>query len=181
MNSRIATAALGTMILSLAGATSATTAAPRPQLLVKLVECRAISDSAQRLACYDAQVSALDAAEKKRDVVVMDRAQVRETRRSLFGFSLPSLNLFGGGAKDDKNDAAEDVTEINSTVVSAHPLRGSGWTIVLANGAGTWETGDSLSRDRPEAGAKVHIKKALMGSYLGSVGYNQGVRFRRVN
>jgi hypothetical protein len=181
MIGRIATLAFGTASLSFAAAAGAAMPAARPQLLVKLVECRAITDATQRLACYDAQVSALDAAEKKKDVVVMDRQQVRETRKSLFGFSLPSLNLFGGGGKGDKEDAADDITEIDSTVVAARVLPGGGWSLVLANGVGTWETNESLSSDHPKAGAKIHIKKALMGSYLGSVGYNHGVRFRRVN
>jgi hypothetical protein len=182
MIGRIATLAFGTAALSFAAAASAAMPAARPQLLVKLVECRAITDAAQRLACYDAQVSALDAAEKKKDVVVMDRAQVRETRKSLFGFTLPSLNLFsGGGGKADKDDAVDDITEIDSTVTAVRALQGAGWSLVLANGAGTWETSDPLTKDHPEVGAKIHIKKALVGSYLGSIGYNHGVRFRRVN
>lgn len=175
MVGRIVTLGLGTTILTFVGTASAAAPTARPQLLVKLVECRAITDALQRLACYDAQVSALDAAERKKDVVVMDRAQVRETRKSLFGFTLPTFS-FGS----EKADTSDDISEIDSTVTAVRQLPGTGWSLVLANGAGTWETSEPLSKDHPEVGAKVHIRKALVGSYLGSVGYNHGVRFRRV-
>jgi hypothetical protein len=51
---------------------------------------------------------------------------------------------------------------------------------VLTGGAGTWVATDNLSV-APRQGDKVIIRKAALGSYLGSVGYNHGVRFRRVN
>jgi hypothetical protein len=181
MIGRIATLAFGTVALSFAAAAPAAAAATRPELLVKLVECRAITDSTQRLACYDAQVAALDAAEKKRDVVVIDRAQVRETRKSLFGFTLPNLGIFGSRSdKDDKEIAAEDITQIESTVASARGSQNGNWSIVLTDGAGTWDATSGVSVP-PRPGDKVIIRKATFGSYLGSVGYNHGVRFRRVN
>jgi hypothetical protein len=181
MIGRTATLTFGTAILSFASAALATAPAARPELLVKLVECRAITDSKQRLACYDAQVSALDTAEKKRDLVVLDRAQVRETRKSLFGFTLPNFGMFGPHRdKDDKEIVVEDVTEIESTVASARGSRSGDWSIVLTGGAGTWVATDNLSV-APRQGDKVIIRKAALGSYLGSVGYNHGVRFRRVN
>ncbi len=160
--------------MSFAIAASAADPAPRPQLFAKLVECRSVSDPAQRLACYDTQVSALDAAEKKKDVVMMDRQQVRETRRSLFGFTLPKFSF--GGTKEDDED---DIGELESVVASLRPLRNGGWSFVLPKEGGTWETGDVLNF-APRAGDKIKIRKASLGSYLGSVGPNRGVRFRRV-
>ncbi|RVT92739.1 hypothetical protein [Sphingomonas crocodyli] len=156
--------------------TPAVVAAPeprRPEMFDKLVACRTITDPTQRLACYDAQVVALDTAEKNDDLVIMDRKQVQETRRSLFGFTLPKFSL--GGKKLDEKD---DTTEIESTVQSVRRA-GNGWSFTLANDAGTWETPDGLGT-APKVGDKIRIKKAMMGSYLGSVGFNRGVRFRRV-
>lgn len=152
----------------------------RPELFRNLVDCRGITDNAQRLACYDRSVGALEEAEKKKDLVVVDRKEIRETKKSLFGFSLPKLSLFGGGDEgDDKGDKADEIQEIESTVVSVRPTKGGDWALRLANDAGTWETGGSLTVP-PRAGDKVKIRKASLGSYLGSVGISRGIRFRRV-
>ena len=50
-----------------------------------------------RLACFDAAAARLDEAEKKGDIVVVDRRQAQEVRRQAFGFTLPSLTLFDRG------------------------------------------------------------------------------------
>jgi hypothetical protein len=143
----------------------------RPPLFAKLIECRAIADSAARLACYDNQVSAIDVAEKKQDLVVMDRQQIRETRKSLFGFSLPKFTLGGR-----KVDASDDIQEIEGKVLSVSH-RGSVWSIVVDDDKGTWETSDTIDT---KPGERIRIKQASMGSYLGTVGFKRGVRFRRV-
>lgn len=159
----------------LASAASAEKARNRPELFNKLLDCRAIADASQRLACYDQSVGAIEEAEKKKDIVVVDRKEIRETKKSLFGFTLPKIGLFTG----DKDDDKDEIGEISSTVESARMIRGGDWSLRLASDAGTWETTSSLNTD-PRAGDKVHIKKATLGSYLGSVGINRGVRFRRV-
>lgn len=149
-------------------------AAPRAELVNKLVECRTMTDPDKRLACYDAQVAALDAAEKSKDLVIMDRQQVRETRRSLFGFLLPQFNPGG-----DKAESADDIKEIDAAIISAQRTSGNGWSFVLSDGAGTWTTTDALFSP-PRRGDKVHIKKGMMGGFLGSVGNSDGIRLRRV-
>jgi len=148
----------------------------RPELFSKLIDCRAIADNGQRLACYDQSVGAIEAAEAKKDLVVLDRKEIRETKKSLFGFTLPKIALFTG----DKDDEKDDISEIASTVESARMVNGGNWSLRLANDAGTWETNSGVGV-APEPGDKVRIRKAMMGSYLGQVGMNRGVRFRRVN
>lgn len=160
---------------ALATAASAQQPRQRPELFGKLLDCRAITADAQRLACYDQSVGALEEAEKKRDLVVVDRKEIRETKKSLFGFSLPKIGLFTG----DKDDDKDEIEEISSTVESARMIKGGDWSLRLAGEAGTWETGSSISV-APRAGDKVRIRKATLGSYLGQVGINRGVRFRRV-
>ena len=76
----------------------------RPAMFQKLVDCRAQQDAALRLACYDAQVAALDDAETKKELVVVDKAQMKQARKSLFGFSLPKISLFGGGENDQDQE-----------------------------------------------------------------------------
>src|SRR5688572_21997578 len=64
--------------------------------LARVTACRAIAAGAARLGCYDAAVTALDSAERQGEVLVMDRAQIGEARRQLFGFEMPTLpRLFG--------------------------------------------------------------------------------------
>ena len=65
---------------------TATTAAepkqlPRPALFKELVDCRAIADSAARLQCYDATVAKVDAAEQRKELVIVDQAEVKKARR----------------------------------------------------------------------------------------------------
>ena len=147
----------------------------RPELFSRLLDCRAITENAQRLACYDQSVGAVEEAEKKKDLVVVDRKEIRETKKSLFGFTLPKIGLFTGNKEDDK----DEVQEIDSTVESARMVKGGDWSLRLANDAGTWETTSDLVGP-PSPGDKVHIAKASLGSYLGRVGISRGVRFRRI-
>jgi hypothetical protein len=163
------------MGIALASAAAAEKPRNRPELFNKLLDCRAIADNAQRLACYDQSVGAIEEAEKKKDLVVVDRKEIRETKKSLFGFTLPKIGLFTG----DKDDDKDEINEINSTVEIARMVKGGDWSLRLANDAGTWETNSSISV-APRPGDKVRIKKASLGSYLGQVGINRGVRFRRV-
>src|SRR5690349_9886190 len=78
-------------------------AAP-PPVYQAVVDCRAIIDAAQRLACFDRTVGEMAKAGEEKDLVVLDREAVRETRRGLFGFSLPKIKLFGGGRDEDDWD-----------------------------------------------------------------------------
>ena len=169
----ITTVILGAGLL-LATAASAERKPNRPELFTKLIDCRAITENSRRLACYDSAAGALEEAEKKKDLVVVDRKEIRETRKSLFGFALPRIGLFG----DDKDDDKDAIKEIASTVEMAR-MAGGNWSIRLANDGGTWEAISGLNYP-PRTGDKVRISKASMGSYLGQVGLSRGVRFRRV-
>ena len=169
-----------TTIFAAAAMLSATAAAAekprnRPELFSKVIDCRSITDNSQRLACYDQSVGALEAAEQRKDVVVVDREQMRETRKSLFGFTLPKIGLFGGG----REEAEEDVSEIQTSIGSVRQIASDRWSLVLPD-AGTWETMTPVKYE-PRAGQKIRISKAMMGSYLGSFGSNRGIRFRRVD
>ncbi|GAA0638065.1 hypothetical protein [Brevundimonas lenta] len=145
----------------------------RPESLQRLVACRAVTDNAARLACYDAAAGALDSAERQGEVVVIDRAQVNETQRQLFGFEMPSLpRLFG-------NAAAAQIDSIETTLQSAS-LAGDGhWVFRLADG-GVWRQIDSEPvRFRNRAGQEVRVRKASLGSYMLTVDGSRAVRVRR--
>jgi hypothetical protein len=150
---------------------------PRSQLFQKVIDCRAIADNAARLACYDAQVSVLDQAEAKRDIVIVDRAEVRKARKGLFGLSLPDLGgLFGRGEDVEK----EEFTQIESTIKSASTQGYGKWVIVIEDGA-RWVQTDSESIRMPKPGQPIRIRKASMGGYFANINNQPAIRVLRTN
>ncbi len=147
----------------------------RPAIFEDLVNCREVEDPDERLACYDDKVAALDEAQKKDDIIVTDRAAVKEAKRGLFGFNLPKIKIFGGG--DDDKDEIKEIDGIIASVSS----RGGKWLITLEDGA-KWQ---QISSERlalpPKAGMPVHIRKAAFGSFLVNIRGQRSIRMRRVN
>lgn len=145
----------------------------RPGALARLVECRSVADSAARLACYDAAASALDSAERQGDVVVLDRAQVTESRRQMFGFEVPALpRLFG-----PSGDA--DISSIETTLRLASQARDGSWVFRLEDGS-VWSQTDTAHvsfSNRP--GQSVRVRRAALGTFLLTVGGSRAVRVRR--
>ncbi len=147
----------------------------RPEALTRLTECRNVQGEAERLACYDREVAAFEAAEQSRQLVVMDRQQVRRTRRSLFGLVLPDLDIFG----DNEVDEEEGVSALETTLRAASEDAYGKWILVLEDGA-RWRQIDSrtLARD-PRGGHPIRIRRAAMGSYLANIDGQVAIRVRR--
>ena len=146
-------------------------AAPQqlPPVFEAVVNCRALTADSERLACFDRSVAALAAARDKEDIVVADRATIRETKRGLFGFTLPKLRLFGG-------TEGEDVKEIDGTIAAVRSTDDSMAVLTLADGA-RWKQTDG-GNTFAKAGQAIHIKRGTLGSYLASIG--KGASFRVV-
>lgn len=148
-----------------------------PPLFQQVLDCKAVSDASARLACYDEKVTALGAATEKRDIVITDKAELRQTKRGLFGFALPISRLFGGGKDEDK---ADEVKRLETSVVSARHSRDGDWLVTLQEG-GTWEQTDSKGFAlSPKTGQKAVVTKGSFGSYFVSVDGQPGVKMRRV-
>jgi hypothetical protein len=150
---------------------------PRQSPLVNALEaCRVISDPAERLACYDREAGALLAATSKGDVAVVDKSEVRQARKSLFGFAMPKIPFFSG---DDTVDAASDTLE--STVKTASGIGYGKFRMTIAEGNAVWETTEAYATMRePRAGDKIVIKRGPLGSYMLRIGSNRGVKGRRI-
>ena len=161
------------IIMALAAPAGSAPAPERAPLLKQVLDCKAVADPAERLACYDAAVTRFDAAEAAGEVVVVDRAQSRAMRREAFGFALPSLDLFKRGDKE------EQVERLEATVASAslNPL--GRWIIVLEGGA-VWrqtESGDLLKS--PKKGTPVLIKKGALGAFFMNVDGQRAIKVER--
>lgn len=145
----------------------------RHQTLEQLAACRAITDGAARLNCYDAAAAAVDSAQRQGELVVIDRAQAEGTRRQLFGFDAAALpRLFGGGE-------AADIQAIETTLESATQGYDGRWVFRLADG-GVWRQVDTERvRFQNRPGQAVGVRKAALGSFLMTVGDSRAVRVRR--
>ena len=171
--------ATGLVIAALAVSAAPLAAAPAPadqqraKELQQLIDCKKIADPTQRLACYDSAAGALDQAEAKGDIVVVNREQARKVRRQAFGFTLPSMSLFSRGEKP------EEIAQTDGAIASAHKALTGKWVIKLEDGA-VWAQIDltEIPID-PKPGQPVKIKKASMGSYLMSIGNQRAVKVHR--
>lgn len=164
----------GAVALMTAAPALAQTADTRPEIVDRLVACRAIADAGQRLACFDQGVAALDAAERAGDLVVVDREQVRETRRQLFGFSLPAMPVF-----EARGESVEAVDSVTTTLTSARRLPDGKMVFSLEDGS-VWRQIDfDRYNGSTRAGSAVEIRRATLGSYMLSVGGARSVRVSR--
>lgn len=145
-------------------------------LVAAIDRCRQITDSAQRLACYDTAANALVQAANSGQVAVVDQSEIRKARRSLFGFTLPKIPFFSG---DETADEAQK--QLDSTITSVQALNTGYYRIVIADNNAIWEiTDSSISFDPPRKGQKITIIRSALGSYFLRINGQVGVRGRRV-
>jgi hypothetical protein len=170
----LAAAAAALLIAPAVAAPRKPTTTGTPAQIQRLLGCRALSDAAQRLACFDRETSALDQAMARKDLVVIDRERATAAKRSLFGFSVPSFGgLLGGDGKDD-------VKEIQSTITGIGRNPEGGWSIKLADGSTWTQTDDTPIIMRPARGQKVVVRRGVLGSFRLSVNGQPGVKVKRI-
>jgi len=177
---RTAILAMGFLAVLMPVAATASEPGERNAVIRPLLDCRKLEGDSARLACFDRESAALDAADAKNEIAVLDKDAVRETRRSLFGFSLPRLPFLGSGkdAGDDEKDAA--LQSIEATITSVRNLGFGKWQIELDSGA-RWATTEAIVGRGPEAGQAIEIKRGAVGSYFGKIEGRRAVRMTRVD
>ena len=149
---------------------------PAARVLGGLRACRTLAD-ADRLACYDRAAAALDQAVQTKEVTLIDKQEVRRTRRGLFGFNLPRIGLFSSDG-DDQGEK-EGFTEINSTIASARAVENNRVEFRLTDeGDAVWRTTDPGYP--PKAGSTVRIRKGTLGNYFVRFNNERGVRGMRI-
>lgn len=144
-----------------------------PQSIQQLIACRSITDSAQRLACYDRQSDVLSNALAKKEVVVIDKARATATKKSLFGFSIPNFGGLFGGADDE-------VKEISSTVARVSQDHYGAYVVTLADGSTWYQQDDAPLGLGPEKGDKIIVRRGSLGAFYLSVNGQPGIRVKRI-
>lgn len=145
-------------------------------LIAELAACRPLTDDAQRLACLDRAAAALVDAQAANEVVLVDRAAVRDAKRAVFGFSLPSIRLFD----DEEGDEAEQVRSLSGTLAQVRPFSRGLHLFVLDDGS-QWQTTEARTNFFPRAGDPFTITAGTLGSYNARVDGSRSVRVKRVN
>lgn len=147
----------------------------RPPAFNSLVNCRSIAAAAERLACFDRAVAAIDAAEARKELVIVDREQINKTRRSVFGLALPNLGIFG-----DSGTAGEPEAKVEGKIKRVWTAPDGKWGFEMDDGA-RWVQLDSRNfAIDPKPGQSIVIRRAAMGSYLANVNKQTAIRVKRV-
>ena len=140
--------------------------------LEALRACSTIMADDERLACFDSAVTEVIALRDSGEIQVVDKEDIRETRRGLFGFSLPKLGVFG-----DSDDEADTV--LQSTITNLRQIRSDLWEIEIAEGS-VWQVSNAPRRFKPRVGGEVELEKAAMSSYWLRADGQLGVKARRI-
>jgi hypothetical protein len=135
-----------------------------------VIDCHAVPDNNQRLACYDDAVAKFIDAKTSGEVVVMDREQVAKARRSVFGLDLPDLS-FDRGALNEPESLTTSITEVKR-------VGGAMWLMTVEGGA-KWVQVSGRFQTPPHVGSKAVIRRAGIGSYTMSVDGGREVRVGR--
>ncbi len=156
-------------VLLVAGGVAAAKDTPESPLVSALVACKAEAEDAKRLACYDRTAGALADATAKGQIAVVNREDVRQTRRALFGFVMPKLPFFS-----DDDSASDTPDVIDSTAVSVRAEKYGMFTVVIEGGA-VWRTSEVVRRD-PKPGSTVRLKRGKVGGFF--MGFDGGIAVR---
>jgi hypothetical protein len=145
-----------------------------PSALTELSKCRSLKEDGARLRCYDAAAGELASATSSGSLIVVDKEDLRRTRRSLFGLDLSKLPFFSGD-----RSAEDEVEQINAKVKRVQVTRDQKWVVELDSG-GTWQTTEVDTRQSsPKAGDSVRIRRASLGGFLLSIEGRRSVRALR--
>lgn len=142
--------------------------------LKPVIACRSVADEAARLRCYDSTVQVLADRSATGSIIIVNKEDVRQARRSAFGLTLPRLPFF------DNNDQEGEPQEVLASVEAARSLGHGLWELNL-NAAGVWRTTEALtSAKTPKQGQEIRISKGAFGSYFLRMADGRSVKGLRI-
>ncbi|MEO9463647.1 MAG: hypothetical protein ABJ242_13035 [Marinomonas sp.] len=146
--------------------------------LIALKACQTLSEDSARLACFDKAVGSMVTANAAGEVQVVDKEDVEKTRRSLFGFALPKIALFGG---DDDSKEGKKKRNLLETTITSVSYRSRKIIFFTTDEGATWRISNAPPRLRTvKAGQTVVLKRASMGSFFIRIDGQLGVKGVRV-
>lgn len=170
---RIAIVAVLAVLLAVPATGQTPRKAARPAQLQALIACREIGEAGARLACFDRQVAAVDEAEARNDLVIVDRQQIRSTRRALFGLTLPRIAFLESGGQDTLPE------EVDGKIRKVSTTSDGKWMFQLEDAV--WRATEVFPfQADPKAGDNVKIRRGPLGSYKLSVEGRSALRAIRV-
>lgn len=151
----------------------------KPVSTQAVYECAKLSEDVERLACYDAAVGRLKAAEDAGEVTTISRTEVETVQREAFGFSLPSLPRIAMPKFGDGSDG--EIKEIVAGVEKIRPSRVNGLTITLDNGQ-VWQQTDGrrVTYSKRKGVEEAVVKQAALGSFMMKLDGGVAFRVKRV-
>ncbi len=156
------------VLLAMTGMPAHGAGAPKSPVLQALADCAQQRDASRRLACYDEKVVALTEAEKTGEVVITDRADIREAQQASLGLR----------SRPVPGSEASTPVRITAKIQSVRPFTYGRWLFMLDNGM-RWRQADDEAIF-PKAGQDVTIQAASMGGYTMKIGSSL-VRVSRVS
>lgn len=141
--------------------------------VAQLAACRGIAEDAARLACFDREVGAFDTAVKEKRIAVVDQAEIRKTRRTLFGIALPTIRLF-------ENNGEPELKEVTTTITSTRQGEGGRIVFTVEDGAVWAQTDDWPVFHSVKPGQKVTLKRGALTSYFADFEKAVTVRAKRL-
>ncbi len=162
------------MPLLLLSAAIAQTPAASADSVDRLVTCRAVPDSSERLACFDRAVDRIAAARRSGEMIVLDRTKVVERKRKGFGLAQAPGDMFGGGPED----AETEVRTLTTTVAIVQPAAYGRYNLQLGNGM-VWQTLD-LMPFAPRTGAAITLRKTPFGGFRAHIEGEKPVLAKRM-
>ena len=177
----IATAtALALIAITVTGGEASAQSGSADAILQSFSKCRSISVVEAQLDCFDKAAQALEKAVKTHDVTITNRQEVRSAQRSLFGFNIGRIALFGtGGDRSDESMKRDVFDRLDTTIVSTQQVANGNVQLRVAEGGAVWVSTDAMPFP-PHAGTKVSIRRGALGNYFINVEGQRSVRGTRL-
>lgn len=106
---------------------------------------------------------------------MVDQEDIQNTRRTLFGISLPRVKLFG-----DADDGTPQIKEVTAVIRSTSEGEAGRIVFTLEDGAVWAQTDDYPVFRFVKPGQKVTIKRGSFGSYFADFASTVTVRAKRL-
>jgi hypothetical protein len=142
--------------------------------LQRLAQCRSIGDDRERVACYDREMAALDAA----GMVAAGEAPARRpaAERPRGGFA----GMRAPGTRVQTGDGGATVRELTTSIRSVSRGEGGGIVFTTVDGS-VWSQTDEWTVAVPiKAGQAVTIRRGAVGTFFARFGKGPSIRVKRL-